>query len=144
MLNKSIYFLPLRVWFLSIDVIYVVSEANIILLYNCFTCIVVTIASVSLYFSMQRRFGHLYMSYFTYNSLYWTCYQYQMDALHRETLCVLLGNKRYQFIFTVQPPPRCSSGRVLASNAGSPGFNPQSRTASYQRPYKNGTSSSLV
>ena len=33
---------------------------------------------------------------------------------------------------------------MLASSAGSPGFNPQSRTASYQRRYKNGTSSSLV
>ena len=28
------------------------------------------------------------------------------------------------------PPPRQPSGRVLASNAGGPGFNPQSRTAS--------------
>jgi len=34
------------------------------------------------------------------------------------------------------------SGRVLASSAGGPGFNPKSRTASYQRRYKNGTSSS--
>ena len=34
--------------------------------------------------------------------------------------------------------------RVLALSAGGPGFNPQSRTASYQRRYKNGTSSSLV
>ena len=34
------------------------------------------------------------------------------------------------------------SGRVLASMAGGPGFNPKSRTASYQRRYKNGTSSS--
>jgi len=33
---------------------------------------------------------------------------------------------------------------VLASSAGGPGFNPQSRTASYQRRYKNGTSSALV
>ena len=33
---------------------------------------------------------------------------------------------------------------MLASSAGGPGFNPQSRTASYQRRYKNGTSSSLV
>ena len=29
------------------------------------------------------------------------------------------------------------SGRVLASSAGDPRFNPQSRTASYQRRYKN-------
>ena len=28
------------------------------------------------------------------------------------------------------------SGRVLASSAGGPGFNPQSRTASYQRRFK--------
>ena len=42
------------------------------------------------------------------------------------------------------PPPRQPSGRVLASGAGGPGFNPQSRTASYQRRYKNGNSSSLV
>ena len=33
---------------------------------------------------------------------------------------------------------------VLASSARGPGFNPQSRTASYQRRNKNGTSSSLV
>ena len=33
---------------------------------------------------------------------------------------------------------------MLASNAGGPGFNPQSRTTSYQRHYKYGTSSSLV
>ena len=41
-------------------------------------------------------------------------------------------------------PPRQPSGRVLASSAGGPGFNPQSRTASYLRRYKNGTSSTLV
>ena len=41
-------------------------------------------------------------------------------------------------------PPRWPSGRVLASSAGGHGFNPQSRTASYQRRYKNGTSSALV
>ena len=34
--------------------------------------------------------------------------------------------------------------RVLASSAGGPGFNPESRSVSYQRCYKNGTSSSLV
>jgi len=33
---------------------------------------------------------------------------------------------------------------VLAPSAGGPVFNPQSRTASYQRRYKIGTSSSLV
>ena len=33
---------------------------------------------------------------------------------------------------------------MLASSAGGPEFNPQSRTGSYQRRYKNGTSSSLV
>ena len=32
----------------------------------------------------------------------------------------------------------------LALSAGGPGFNPQSRTMSYQRRYKNGTSSSFV
>ena len=37
------------------------------------------------------------------------------------------------------PPPRQPRGRVLASSAGGTGFNPQSRTASYQRHYKNGT-----
>ena len=31
-----------------------------------------------------------------------------------------------------------------ALSAGGPEFNPQSRTASYQRRYKNGTSSALV
>jgi len=36
-----------------------------------------------------------------------------------------------------------SSVKLLASSAGGPGFNPQSRTAPYQRRYKNGTSSSL-
>ena len=52
-----------------------------------------------------------------------------------------------QYMCTVSsvlvPPPRQPSGTVLASSAGGPGFNPQSRTASYQRRYKNGTSSSL-
>ena len=43
-----------------------------------------------------------------------------------------------------EPPPRLPSGKVLVSSAGGPGFNPQSRTASYQTRYKNGTSSSLV
>ena len=33
---------------------------------------------------------------------------------------------------------------MLASSAWGPGFTPQSKTASYQRRYKNGTSSSLV
>ena len=47
-------------------------------------------------------------------------------------------------IYDEIPPPRWPSGIVLASSAGGPGFNPQSRTASYQRRYKNGTSSALV
>ena len=34
-----------------------------------------------------------------------------------------------------KPPPRYPNGRVLASSAGGPGFNPQSRTASYQIRY---------
>ena len=38
------------------------------------------------------------------------------------------------------PPLR----QPVALSAGGPGFNPQSRAASYQRRYKNGTSSSLV
>ena len=33
---------------------------------------------------------------------------------------------------------------LVASSAGGHGFNPPTRTASYQRRYKNGTSSSLV
>ena len=37
-----------------------------------------------------------------------------------------------------------ANGRVLASSAGGPGFNSQSRTASYERRYKNATSSALV
>ena len=48
------------------------------------------------------------------------------------------------FFLMFKPPPRQPSGRVLALSAGGPRFNPQSRTASYQRRYKNGTSSSLV
>ena len=47
-----------------------------------------------------------------------------------------------QFLST-KPSPQ-PSGRVLASRAGGSAFNPQSRTASYQRRYNNGTSSSLV
>ena len=43
------------------------------------------------------------------------------------------------YIYKSLPPPRQPSGRVLASSAGGPGFNPQSRTASFQRRYKNGT-----
>ena len=56
----------------------------------------------------------------------------------------LLSLKSIPFIKIGKTPPRQLSGRVLASSAGSPGFNPQSRTASYQRRYKNGTSRSLV
>jgi len=37
-----------------------------------------------------------------------------------------------------------SKDRALASSAGGPGFDPQSRTAWYQIRYKNDTSSSLV
>ena len=44
----------------------------------------------------------------------------------------------------LKPPPRYPSGRVLASSAGGTGSNPQPRTASYQRLYKDGTSSTLV
>ena len=47
-------------------------------------------------------------------------------------------------IISILPPPRKPSGRVLALSAGGSGFNPKTRTASYQRRYKNGTSSSLV
>jgi len=42
------------------------------------------------------------------------------------------------------PPHRHSSGRVLASSAGGPGFNPQSKISSFQRCYKNGTIISLL
>ena len=34
-------------------------------------------------------------------------------------------------------PPRYPSGNMLASNAGGIGFNPESRTASFQRRYQN-------
>ena len=50
----------------------------------------------------------------------------------------------FEILAIKKTPPRYPSGRVLASSAGGPRFNPQSRTASYQRRYKNGTSSSLV
>ena len=43
-----------------------------------------------------------------------------------------------------KPPIRQPSGIVLVSSAGGPVFNPQSITASYQRRYKKGTSSSLL
>ena len=46
--------------------------------------------------------------------------------------------------YIILPPPRQPSGRVLASSATGSGFNPLSRTASYQRRYKYGTTSSLV
>ena len=36
------------------------------------------------------------------------------------------------------------SGRVLASSAGGPGFNPQSKTVSFERRYKIGPVVSLV
>ena len=45
---------------------------------------------------------------------------------------------------TRTPHLRYPSGRVLALSGGGPGFNPQARTASYQKCYKLGTSSSLV
>ena len=62
------------------------------------------------------------------------------------------GSSFLKILFTIQqllsqlnpPPPRQPSGIVLASSAGGPGFNPQSRTASYHRRYKNGTRSALV
>ena len=62
------------------------------------------------------------------------------------TLCFIINDyaiKLYESTVSI-PPPRQPSDRVLASSAGGPGFNPQSRTASYQRRYKNGTSSALV
>ena len=49
-----------------------------------------------------------------------------------------------QLHICLKPPAGYPTGRVLVSSAGGPGFNPQSRTASYQGRYKNGTSSSLV
>ena len=52
-------------------------------------------------------------------------------------LVCFMSNKR-------SPLPRKPSGRVLASSAGGPGFNPQSRTASYQIRYKNGTTVPVV
>ena len=39
-------------------------------------------------------------------------------------------------VLLATPPPRQPSGKVLASSAGGSGFNPQSRTASYQIRYK--------
>ena len=53
-------------------------------------------------------------------------------------------NNMYRLSKTDLPPPRQPSGRVLASSAGGPGFNPQSRTVSYQIRYENGTRSSFV
>ena len=47
---------------------------------------------------------------------------------YRSTLYTVITRHNY----TIQP-----------SSAGGPGFNPQSKTASYQRRYTNGTSSSL-
>ena len=52
--------------------------------------------------------------------------------------------REQQFSKSPLPPPGQPSGRVLALSAGGPGFNPPTRTASYQRRNKNGTSSSLV
>ena len=56
-------------------------------------------------------------------------------------------HNRYNILImskSMSPPLRWPSDIVLASSAGGPGFNPQSTTASYQRRYKNGTSSALV
>ena len=58
--------------------------------------------------------------------------------------CMKSENKTIHFTSHNRPPPRYPSGTVPASSAGGPGFNPQSRTAPYQRRYKNGTSSALV
>ena len=52
-----------------------------------------------------------------------------------------LSLKRNIGVYSSQPPPRQPSGRELASSAG---FNPPTRTESYQRRNKNGTSSFLV
>ena len=63
------------------------------------------------------------------------------DFIHRGSKTT--NNKTTPSV-TVTPPPREPIGRVpMASSTGSPGFNPQSRTASYQRRYTNGTSSAL-
>ena len=66
-----------------------------------------------------------------------------MLILHVKVNAQYVVNKLV-FILLWVPPPCEPSGRVLASSAGGPGFNPQSRTVSYQRRCKNGTSSALV
>ena len=53
-------------------------------------------------------------------------------------------SEKNHLLLGIVPPPRYPSGIVLASSAGGHGFNPQSRTASYQRRYKNETSCALV
>ena len=60
-------------------------------------------------------------------------------------IIIFYSNFKNDYKLTKQtPPPRKPSGRMLASSEGGPRFNTQSRTASYQRRYTNGTSSFLV
>ena len=54
------------------------------------------------------------------------------------TLNMNMHQRRYEHVYLL------SNDIVLASSSGGPGFNPQPRTASYQRRYKHGTSSAIV
>ena len=67
-----------------------------------------------------------------------------LDRLISAKVFVSQYNLNFVVVIPRLPPPRQPSGIGLASSAGGPGFNPQSRTASYQRRCKNGTSSYLV
>ena len=60
---------------------------------------------------------------------------------HRSTHC---SNPKLPLLFSCLAMNHAVDGSLMASSVGGPGFNPQSRTASYQRPYENGISSSLV
>ena len=69
------------------------------------------------------------------------CYQYFLSLLCSCSIKMPVSSTSSLYDGTASS---IASGIVLASSAGGPGFNPQSRTASYQRRYKNGTSSALV
>ena len=65
------------------------------------------------------------------------CNRHQPERIAQWPLATPLHRKLYRLL----------DNRVVECSlrgVGGPGFNPQSRTASYQRRYKNGTSSSLV
>ena len=92
---------------------------------------------VFIIFEFNASFQMIYFIEFNEKKAYGHYGNYISGNVH---LCVkILHNLQ-----NITKLPRKHSGRVLASSVGGPGLNPQSRTAPYQRRFKNGTSNALV